>query len=77
MGALAAGRSPAAGFGLRFLGEAGGRPAEQRAPLASAWGTRFERARPVREFPSYSGQRNFPGLWWSSTTTYAATRAPW
>lgn len=24
--------------------------------------------RPVRGFPSYHGQRNFPGLWWFSTT---------
>jgi hypothetical protein len=52
---------------LRFLGEADGRLAEREAPLAVAWSTRFERARPVREFPSYIGQRSFSGLWWSST----------
>jgi hypothetical protein len=44
-----------------------GRPAEREDPLATAHGVRFERARPVREFPAYRGQRNFPGLWWSST----------
>lgn len=27
----------------------------------------FERVEPVRRFPSYKGQRHFPGLWWSST----------
>jgi hypothetical protein len=52
---------------LRFLGEADGRLAEREAPLAVAWSTRFERSRPVREFPSYIGQRSFSGLWWSST----------
>ncbi|MFG3286300.1 TnsA-like heteromeric transposase endonuclease subunit [Streptomyces sp. NPDC048111] len=28
----------------------------------------FETGRPVRGFPSYRGQRHFPGLYWSSTT---------
>lgn len=41
---------------LRFLGEAEGRLAEREAPLAVAWSTRFERARPVRDFPSYIGE---------------------
>jgi len=41
---------------------------EQMAPLPAAWGVRFERVRPVREFVSFRGQRNFPGLWWSATT---------
>lgn len=66
MGALAAVRSPGGRFRLRFLGEVDGRIAEREAPLAVAWSTRFERARPVREFPSYVGQRSFSGLWWSS-----------
>ncbi len=42
MGALAAVRSSSAGFGLRFLGEADGRLAERKVPLADAWTTRFE-----------------------------------
>lgn len=67
MSALVVARSSAAGFGLRFLGEVDGKLAEQNLPLSVAWGTRFEHARPVREFPSYIGQRSFPGLWWSST----------
>jgi hypothetical protein len=67
MGALAAVRSSSAGFGLRFLGEADGRLAERKVPLADAWTTRFEYVRPVREFPSYPGRRGFSGQWWSST----------
>jgi hypothetical protein len=60
-------RSPGGGFRLRFLGEADGRLTEREAALAVAWSTRFERSRPVREFPSYVGQRSFSGFWWSST----------
>jgi hypothetical protein len=41
---------------------------ERREPLSVCWGTRFERAPPVRAFASYCGQRNFPGLWWFATT---------
>jgi hypothetical protein len=67
MGALATFRPSATGFGLRFLDEGEGHLVERRASLAAAWSTRFERVRPVREFPSYPGQRSFSGLWWSST----------
>jgi hypothetical protein len=67
MGANTAVRSRAPGFRLRYLSEAGGRRRERSVPLSDARGTRFERVRPVREFPSYPGQRGFPGLWWSST----------
>lgn len=28
----------------------------------------FEAGLPVRGFPSYRGQRHFPGLYWSATT---------
>ncbi|MFE3945064.1 hypothetical protein ACFXPV_24900 [Streptomyces sp. NPDC059118] len=45
----------------------GGDGVERRVPLASAAGVRFEDGRPVREFPSYRGQRNYPGLYWSAT----------
>jgi hypothetical protein len=41
---------------------------ERREPLSVCWGTRFERAPPVRAFASYCGQRDFPGLWWFATT---------
>src|SRR6266487_4619734 len=52
-------------FELWFVDEAG---AQRREPLPSCWQVPFERARPSRSFPSFQGQRNFPGLWWSATT---------
>ncbi|TDB70108.1 TnsA-like heteromeric transposase endonuclease subunit [Micromonospora sp. KC721] len=36
--------------------------------LIDAAEVQFELVKPVRGFPSYKRQRNFPGLWWSSTT---------
>jgi hypothetical protein len=59
--------SPAAGFWFEvlFIDETG---AQRRQPLASCWDVPFERAGPSRSFPSFKGQRNFPGLWWSATT---------
>jgi hypothetical protein len=41
---------------------------QQLAGLTEAATVAFEHAPPVREFPSFRGQRNFPGLWWSATT---------
>lgn len=41
---------------------------EVRGPLASASAVAFEEVAPVRDFPSYRGQRHFPGLYWSATT---------
>lgn len=36
-----------------------------RLPLELAHGIRFDvDCEPVRSFPSFRGQRNFPGLWW-------------
>lgn len=32
---------------------------------------------PVRDFPSYRGQRNFPGLWWFSHTAVYAGHESW
>jgi hypothetical protein len=46
----------------------GPRVREKRCPLAVGWSTRFERAAPVRRFPSFRGQRHFPGAWWSATS---------
>lgn len=40
----------------------------RREPLRDCWGVRFERVGPVRRFPSFRGQRNWPGLWWFATT---------
>lgn len=56
----------AGGFELRYL-EAGGRgPVERQGSLASCWNARFEDVPPVRRFPSYKGQRNFPGLYFAA-----------
>ncbi|MFB7557559.1 TnsA-like heteromeric transposase endonuclease subunit [Streptomyces brevispora] len=41
---------------------------EHRRPLSEAEEVEFETGLPVRGFPSYRGQRNFPGLYWSATT---------
>ncbi|MFE6483025.1 TnsA-like heteromeric transposase endonuclease subunit [Streptomyces sp. NPDC057757] len=45
--------------------DAGG---EHRVPLFEFSGVEFEAGLPVRGFPSYRGQRHFPGLYWSATT---------
>src|SRR6266536_4044905 len=52
-------------FEVSFSVEAG---RQRREPLLSCWDVPFERAAPSRSFPSFKGQRNFPGLWWSATT---------
>jgi hypothetical protein len=41
---------------------------EVRQLLSAATGTAFEYVAPVREFPSYRGQRHFPGLYWAAST---------
>jgi hypothetical protein len=42
---------------------------ERRVPLDPASAPEpLEMAAPVRSFPSFRGQRNFPGLWWSATS---------
>jgi hypothetical protein len=39
---------------------------ERRGALTVCWNTRFEDVPPVRSFPSYKGQRNFPGLYFAA-----------
>jgi hypothetical protein len=41
--------------------------AERRVSLAALAGVRLENGRPVRSFPLYRGQRNYPGWYWSAT----------
>jgi hypothetical protein len=53
------GRGGAAGFEVTWLQEG----VEVRGSLAEVTELAFEEADPVREFPSYRGQRNFPGLY--------------
>ncbi len=36
-------------------------------PLEVMWSAPFEAARQVRAFPSYRGQRGFPGWYWAAT----------
>jgi hypothetical protein len=39
---------------------------ERRGPLAACWGARFEDVQPVRNFPSYLGQRSFSGWYFAA-----------
>ncbi|MFC7549363.1 TnsA-like heteromeric transposase endonuclease subunit [Plantactinospora sp. GCM10030261] len=52
------------GFEIGFVTEDG---VERRILLRDAWSMEFERCLPVRRFPSYKGQRHYPGRWWSAT----------
>ncbi|GLW35196.1 hypothetical protein [Actinoplanes regularis] len=49
---------------------------ERRTLLADAWSTPFERYSPVRRFPSYEGQKHYPGQWWSATMGAQAATFP-
>jgi hypothetical protein len=55
-------------FELRYLesGERG--TAERQGLLTACWNARFEDVPAVRGFPSYKGQRNFPGLYFAACT---------
>lgn len=53
------------GFEVVYLD--GDEQREVRLPLEKAGDVLFERVRPVRSFPSYKGQRNYPGLYYSAT----------
>jgi len=39
----------------------------RRGPLTELWSVPFERVRPVRTFPSFRGQKSFPGLYYAAT----------
>jgi hypothetical protein len=56
--------SAADDFEAVFVTEAG---VEQRVPWWRLPDVVDELGRPVRSFPSYRGQRNFPGWYWAST----------
>jgi hypothetical protein len=61
-----AGQAPlAAGVVAEFIGADGAR---RRERLAWCWDVRFEDVAPVRSFRWATGQRHFPGWWWSATT---------
>jgi hypothetical protein len=44
-----------------------GNGSERRVPWPCLAGAELEHGRPVRSFPSYRGQRNYPGWYWSAT----------
>lgn len=50
-------------FVLRYVDAAG---VVCEASLEAGAEVAFDRGRPVQEFPSYRGQRSWPGLWWSA-----------
>jgi hypothetical protein len=64
--AVAAGARCGGGFELRYLESGEGGPAERQGLLTACWNARFEDVPPVRGFPSYKGQRNFPGLYFAA-----------
>ena len=45
-----------------------GRLSGRACLLSVCWNARFEDVPPVRDFPSYTGQRNFPGLYFAACT---------
>jgi hypothetical protein len=51
-------------FWLEYVDACGER---HGGPLEVMWPARFETAGQVRGFPSYRGQRNFPGWYWAAT----------
>jgi hypothetical protein len=51
-------------FEVEFAESIGG---IRRGLLAELWSVPFERVRPVRTFPSFRGQRSFPGLYYAAT----------
>jgi hypothetical protein len=63
-GTVAVAGRAGAGFEIEYVGVDG---TVRCGPLAQCWSVQFEEVAPARSFPSYRGQRNFPGWWWSST----------
>lgn len=59
----------------RTFVDAGGRV--RREPLSRCWDEAFERVAPVRSFPSFRGQRNWPGLWWFARTGELVGHESW
>ena len=63
-----------AGVEVEFVDPVRGR---ERKPLAVCWPERFEAMCPVRGFPSFRGQRNWPGWWWFSRTSALVGYESW
>jgi hypothetical protein len=60
-------------FEVEFVESIGG---TRRGPLGQLWSIPFERARPVRTFPSFRGQRSFPGLYYAATIANVLAALP-
>lgn len=56
---------PPTGFEVAYAGPDGD---EVRRTMGEAVNVPFERLSPVRSFPAYRGQRNYPGFYWSSSS---------
>ena len=52
----------------RLLIEEDAESGARRLVLIDAWSVPFEECMPVRGLPSYKGQRNHVGRWWTATT---------
>jgi hypothetical protein len=63
-----------AGFEVVYLDVDGG---EIRRKIDEAVEVAFERVPPVRSFPSYQGQRNYPGFYWSSSSSRHVAYKSW
>jgi hypothetical protein len=51
---------------VQYLEAGGSGVVCRQGVLAACWNTRFEDVLPVRRFPSYKGQRNFPGSYFAA-----------
>lgn len=49
----------------------------RREPLSRCWNVAFEAVSPVRSFPSFRGQRNWPGWWWFASTGELVGHESW
>jgi hypothetical protein len=64
MTAHVGGLASAENFEIEYVDPAGVR---RRGPLSGLWSVRFEGVRPERRFPSFRGQGNWCGWYWSAT----------
>jgi hypothetical protein len=62
------------GYAVEFVGADG---AVRCEPLSSCGSVRFEDVAPARSFPTFKGQRSFPGRWWSATVGRHVGYEPW
>jgi hypothetical protein len=61
-------------FEIEFIDRAG---EKVRGPLERWWGQSFETVTPVRSFPCFKGQSNFPGGRWSASSGHVVGHESW